>query len=270
MVDDSSVEDPAFDAAGPADGPPIVLVHGSVVKQTMWLPQLRGLSDSFRVIAPDLPGHGALARVPFSFEAAARVLTALIEREARGSAVVVGMSLGGYAAIELAARRPELVSGLVLSGCSRDVRGALGVYLRAVSALMRRGWLAQSRTAAEKKTRALFPPELADVADAQIAAGVYPETLGAAFGEMAGRDFSGRLARCTGPVLILNGEKDSVARHGEMAFAAACREARVMVLPGAGHACSLDQPVAFNAAVREFAARLPASDARSTRSVTPE
>ncbi|MGE3889680.1 MAG: alpha/beta fold hydrolase [Vicinamibacterales bacterium] len=245
-----------FDAAGPTSDRTIVLAHGSVVTRKVWLPQLRGLSDAFRVIAPDLPGHGARAGVPFSFDAAARELAALIEREARGRVVVVGMSLGGYAAIELAARRPELVSGLVLSGCSRNFRGALGLYLKTVSALMRRGWLAQSRAAAEKKTRALFPPELSGVAEAQIAAGVYPEALGAAFGEMAGKDFGGLLARYTGPVLILNGEKDSLARKGEQAFAAACRDARVVVLPGAGHACSLDQPAAFNAAVREFAARV--------------
>lgn len=245
----------AFDAAGPSGGRTIVLAHGSVVTRKMWLPQLRGLSDTFRVIAPDLPGHGALAGVSFSFEATARELAAVIEREAGGKAVVVGLSLGGYAAIELAARQPDLVSGLVLSGCSRNFRGALGVYLKTVSALMRRGWLAQSRAAAEKKTRALFPPNLSDVAEAQIAAGVYPESLGAAFGEMAGRDFSGLLARYTDPVLILNGEKDSFSRKGEQAFAAACRDARIVVLPGAGHACSLHQPAAFNAAVREFAER---------------
>lgn len=245
-----------FDAAGLVDGPAIVLVHGSVVTRKMWLPQLRGLSDAYRVIAPDLPGHGALADMPFSFEASARELAALIEREVRGKAVVVGLSLGGYAAIEFVGRRPELVSGLVLSGCSRNFRGALGVYLKGISALMRRGWLTQSRATAEAKTRRLFPPELADVADAQLAAGVYPGPLGAAFGEMAGRDVSGRLARFAGPVLILNGEKDSVARKGEQAFAAACRDARIVVLPGAGHACSLHQPAAFNATVREFAARM--------------
>lgn len=244
-----------FDAAGPSGGRTIVLVHGSVVTRKMWLPQLRALSDAFRVIAPDLPGHGARAGVPFSFDAAARELAALIEREASGRAVVIGSSLGGYAAIELAHRYPDRVSGLVLSGCSRSFTGPLGIYLKAVSALMRRGWLRQSRAAVEKKTRALFPPELSDVAEAQMAAGVYPQPLGPAFGEMAGRDFAARLRSFTGPVLILNGEKDSFARKGEQAFAAACRHARIVVLPGAGHACSLHQPEAFTAVVREFAAR---------------
>jgi pimeloyl-ACP methyl ester carboxylesterase len=192
--------------------------------------------------------------VPFSFEAAARSWPRSSNARpvgGRGRRHVPG----GYAAIELVGRRPMLVSGLV-PGLQSQLHGPLGLYLAAVSALMRRGWLRQSRATAEAKMRRLFPPELSDVADAQLTAGVYPEPLGAAFGEMAGRDFSGMLARFAGPVLILNGEKDSVARKGEKAFASACRDARIVVLPGAGHACSLHQPAAFNAAVREFAARV--------------
>jgi pimeloyl-ACP methyl ester carboxylesterase len=250
------VDSSTFDAAGPAGAPTIVLVHGSVVTRTMWLPQLRGLSDSLRVIVPDLPGHGALAHVPFSFDGAVRHLAGIIEQHARGRAVVAGLSLGGYVAIELAHRRPDLVSGLVLSGCSRSFLGVLGGYLTAVSWLMRRGWLKQSRARVEAKTRRLFPPMLADVAEAQIQAGVYPEPLGVAFGAMANRDFGARLGSFAGPILILNGEKDTFARKGEKAFAAACRHAQVKVLVGAGHACNLDQPAAFNAAVREFVARV--------------
>lgn len=243
-----------FDAAGPVDAPAIVMVHGSVVTRKMWLPQLRALSDAHRVIAPDLPGHGALAHEPFSFDAAVRQLAGVIERHARGRAVVAGLSLGGYVAIELAHRHPDQVSGLVLSGCSRSFTGPLGLYLKAVSALMRRGWLRQSRETAEAKTRRLFPPELAHVADAQLTAGVYPEPLGAAFGEMAGRDFATLLGSFKGPVLILNGEKDSFARKGEKAFARACRHAEIKILAGAGHACSLHRPAAFSAAVRDFVA----------------
>jgi pimeloyl-ACP methyl ester carboxylesterase len=156
----------------------------------MWQPQLRGLSDEFRVIAGDLPGHGALAHVPFWFAVAVHEVAEVIRHQARGRAIVVGLSLGGYVAIELAARHPDLVSGLVLSGCSVNFTGALGWYLKAVSALMRRGWLAQSRARAEAKVRRLFPPSLADVAEAQLQAGVYPAALGPSFGEMAGRDFT--------------------------------------------------------------------------------
>jgi len=56
-----------------------------------------------------------------------------------------------------------------------------------------------------------------------------------------------------GPVLILNGERDSSARRGEARFAAAPRQGRLQHIPDAGHACSLDRPDAFDQAVCDFA-----------------
>jgi pimeloyl-ACP methyl ester carboxylesterase len=242
--------------AGPADAPAIVLVHGSVVTRKMWLPQLRGLSDAFRVIAPDLPGHGSRANEPFTFAGASRMLDEVIERTAGGRALVVGASLGGYVAIDMAHRYPSRAAGLVISGASRNVMGALGLYLRFVGGAMRRGWLKQTRERAEERTRRLFSPALADVAEEQIKAGVYPDALGSAFAEMAGRDFQLLLADYPGPTLILNGERDAGPRAGAARFARSARQAEVATIPGAGHACSLDQPEAFTRAVRAFAGKV--------------
>jgi len=244
--------EPLFDAAGPMNAPPLVLVHGSVVTRKMWLPQLRGLADVYRVIAPDLPGHGARAHMPFTFAAAVQTLAELIRHEAQGQALVAGLSLGGYVAIELAHRHPDLVRGLVLSGCSLNFDGVLGLYLKLASELMQRGWLKQSRPQAEEKTRRMFPVALADVAEAQLQAGVYPEALGPAFSEMAGKDYTALLAKYQGPGLILNGENDKASRRGEAKFASALQPGRVQIVSGAGHACNLDQPEAYNQAVRAF------------------
>ena len=242
-----------FDAAGPAGAPVIVLVHGSVVTRKMWLPQLRQLSDIYRVIAPDLPGHGSRADTPFTFAAAFTMIADLIGSEGRGRALVVGASLGGYVAIDLAQHHPERVAGLVLAGASRTFMGALGLYLRIVGGAMRRGWLKQRRETAEQKTRRLFSPALADVAEAQLRAGVYPDPLGPAFAEMAGRDFQLLLADFPGPVLIVNGERDTGAVRSAGRFARGSRQATVTTIANAGHACSLDQPAAFSQAVRQFA-----------------
>jgi pimeloyl-ACP methyl ester carboxylesterase len=253
MMEPTRQTGPHFDAAGPVNAPAILLVHGSVVTRKMWLPQLQGLAGEYRLIAPDLPGHGTMAQVPFTFDAAAGSLAELICQETAGRALVVGLSLGGYVAIELARRHPDRVAGLVLSGCSINFEGVLGLYLKLVSGLMRRGWLKQSYTQTEQKTRQMIPPALADVAEAQLQAGVYPEALGPAFAEMAGKDFTIPLGRYPGPVLILNGEKDSGPRRGEARFAAALQQGRVEIVPGAGHACNLDNVEGFNQAVRGFA-----------------
>ncbi len=135
----------------------------------------------------------------------------------------MGLSLGGWVAIELAHRHPAMISGLVLVGCSRDTTGVIGVYLRAVSALMRRGWLRQRPERLEEKTRRLFPPALSDVADEQMRAGIHAEPLAPAFAEMAGRKWSALLAELPAPILIVNGERDSMARKGEAVFLAAAR-----------------------------------------------
>jgi pimeloyl-ACP methyl ester carboxylesterase len=244
---------PTFDSAGSTDAPAIVLIHGSVVTRKMWLPQLRGLSDTFHVIAPDLPGHGALAEMPFTFATATETLEDIIWQEANGRALVAGLSLGGYIAMELARRSPELVAGLVLSGCSLNFDGFLGSYLQFASWLMSRGWINLRKERSEARVRRMFPPALADVAEEQLHAGVYPEALAPSYMELAHRYFSALFAEYPGPSLILNGERDASTRKGEAKFLAAARNGRVQAIAGAGHACNLDQPKAYNQSLGEFA-----------------
>lgn len=90
--------DTGFDRAGPPASPAILLVHGSVVTRAIWQPQLRALSYRFRVLAPDLPDHSAPAATPFTFDNAVDTPVRIIETHARGSALLAGLSLGGYVA----------------------------------------------------------------------------------------------------------------------------------------------------------------------------
>lgn len=103
-------------AAGPPDGPPVVLMHGLGGTKASFLPTVRGLSDTFRVIACDLPGFGASSKPIARYDApwfAARALELLDALEIK-EAGFVGNSMGGRIALELGMRSPERCRGLVL------------------------------------------------------------------------------------------------------------------------------------------------------------
>jgi pimeloyl-ACP methyl ester carboxylesterase len=93
----------------------------------------RFLATTHRVIAVDLPGHGSRGAETFTLPAAAAAIAAAIDAEAGGRAVVVGHSLGGYAAMDLAARSPDRVRGLVVSGASQEPRGRWSPAFRALA-----------------------------------------------------------------------------------------------------------------------------------------
>lgn len=104
-------------AAGPAEAPTIVFLHGGGVGGWTWGPVAARLPE-YHCLAPDLPEHGgSLDVAPFSIADAARHVTALIRGRAHGGhAHVVGLSIGSQVALELLATNSELVDHVVLSG----------------------------------------------------------------------------------------------------------------------------------------------------------
>ncbi|WP_411084070.1 alpha/beta fold hydrolase [Streptomyces sp. cmx-18-6] len=237
-----------------AGAPPIVFVHGTRFSAGQWSPQLSALRDDFAVAAVDLPGHGGRSAEPWSLDAAAEIIASAVDALDRGPALVVGHSLGGYASLEFARRRPGLLRGLVLAGASASTRGAWAAPYRWVAGLV-------PRLPADRLTRwndwllrRLHPPE---VVEATIRAGYAFHTLPDAWGEVLGRFDADAMRDVAAPVLILNGEKDSVFRSGERDFAGAHPDARVELIPRARHLANFDDPAAFTDAVRRFARQLP-------------
>lgn len=248
-----------YDVAGPSGARTIVFVHASGWTRAMWLPQMSALAEHYRVVAIDLPGHGALAGERFSLDGAIERIAGAIERERAAGAPVllVGLSLGGFLAMICAHRHPDLLAGLALAGCSVSFTGRIGRLTRLSAFLFRllgrRPLLERLKRKQRLEVRARYAPSLAD---AIIRAGFYPRSWGRALGQVAHVDYHGILRDFTRPVLILNGEHDEYNRAAETAHAANARNARIRVIEGAGHICNLDAPQQFTDAIAEFAATL--------------
>jgi pimeloyl-ACP methyl ester carboxylesterase len=239
----------------PADAPTIVFIHGTRVTGAMWTAQQAALAGRFRTMVLDLPAHGTRAAEPFTLDAAVDAVAATIRAQAAGGrAVVVGLSLGGYVAMAVAAREPDLVRGLVVSGASIEPVGLVALPYGGLAGLMDRveGDRFQGLNAWYFRSR--FPPAIADPI---IAGGFWTRGGAMALRAIAGERFIPRLAAYPGRTLLLNGELDVPFRLGAPAFAAAARDVRRVRLAGASHLANLDRPAAFSEVVGRFAESLP-------------
>lgn len=238
-----------IDIGGAPGGPAMLFLHGGSLNRRMWQPQVEMLAEDFRVIAADLPGHGAMRDGRFDLYAAAKYVAGVLEAQDAVPALLIGLSLGGYVAMVHAAERTDQVSGLVLSGCSVDYGGLLGIAAKANAAVLK--LMTQERFAAkqEHRLRRAYPDS---VVDSMVELGFSLRGGVDSLRQVVATDFHPVLRRYQGPVLILNGANDCLSRKGAAGLAGSVG-AEYRVIPDAGHICNLDQPAAFTAEVSRFA-----------------
>jgi pimeloyl-ACP methyl ester carboxylesterase len=214
----------------------------------MWQLQTRSLSESFRVIVPDMPGHGALAHVRFRLADAVKRIADLVDREAGGRAILTGMSLGGYVAMEFAARHPEKLTGLVLISCTAEPTG-LGAALywggTWFTSVMPIPWLSAMK---RFLGRFFFSEE-----HAHLVVGNHFRGGAQGIRAIMFKSSVEKVRRFPGPTLFINGQRDYPFRSSERRFFAAARQARLELIPRAYHVCNLDDPPRVNALIRQFA-----------------
>ena len=103
-------------ADGPQDAPPLMLLHSLGTDHRVWQPQAEALAGRFRVLRPDLRGHGGsdVPAGPYTIEGMAGDVLAALDALGIDRLAVAGLSIGGMVAQSLAAQAPDRVSALVL------------------------------------------------------------------------------------------------------------------------------------------------------------
>jgi pimeloyl-ACP methyl ester carboxylesterase len=240
-------------------GPPLVFVHGAGDDGRIWRPQLDALQDEFTLVAWDEPGAGRSSDVPSDFTLAdyAESLAALVDALGLAPAQICGFSWGGTVVLELYRRHPQLVTSLILADTYAGWKGSLpGDEVQARVAGARR----MLAVLADDFDPTIIPGLFAGVPPAefvpllaQIATAVRPQTLRTQLAVMAEADQRDVLPRIRVPTLLIWGELDArspltIARQ----FEEAIPDAKLVVIPGAGHVSNLERPKEFTHALREF------------------
>lgn len=238
------------------DGPAVLFCHGFLMDRTMFEPQVEALAPDFRCLRFDARGFGGTpADGSFDYWDLADDAVGLLDHLAVGSAVLVGMSQGGFLALRAALRHPDRVHGLVLidTDAAVDDPGTKEGYRE-----MFRTWFEHGPVDELVETVA----DLILGEDPQLRRTwiekwreIPPERLRHPSACLLGRgDVSDRLDEITCPALVIHGEEDvsiPMAR-AEALDAGLPNCAGIVRVPGAAHAPNLSHPEVVNPPLRSF------------------
>jgi 3-oxoadipate enol-lactonase len=244
-------------ASQSGNGPPLVLLHSLLSDRASFDSIAPELSKSFRVIVPELPGFGESEPVSGGLAAVADRMAGAVNDCADGDDVIVlGNGYGGFVALQMAIRHPNIATKLILADCGaafsetgrqafRNMAAASGAKgLSAITDVaMRRLFAPQFQEA--------NPDLMRDRREAFLRTN--PEVFRAACDALAELDLRPELGQVKVPVLVVVGEQDE-ATPPPMSheIAAGLPQACLRIIPGCAHVPQLQAPAAFLAAIGDF------------------
>ncbi|MDB5850478.1 MAG: alpha/beta hydrolase [Rhodoferax sp.] len=261
---------PTFTTLGA--GPTILMLHDILGGHRAFAPQVESFAAAgYRAVAWDMPGYGHSVPIdPYTFKGLAQSCSVLIESlmqtKGGGGVILLGHGMGGMVALEVAARRPELVRRLILSGTcavagpadATDAarhswqRDYVAECLAPLEAGLDMPALAQRVVPQVTGPNAL--PEGAALA-VHVMAQVHPATYRRALDAMVGFDRRSSLPEIHVPTLLIGGEADTTTAPAVMRqMAQAIAGSSYVELPGVGHLQHLEAPDDYDGLVLNFLA----------------
>jgi pimeloyl-ACP methyl ester carboxylesterase len=265
-------------------GPPLLFIHEFAGDARSWGPQVDHFSPAYRCVTynargyppSDVPEEPARYSQARAADDAREVLRALdIDR-----ANVVGLSMGGFCALHLGIRYPELVSSLVIAACGYGAQPEARDGFRQESAGIAAAF-EQEGTAAVAERYAVGParvqlqnknPEawavFASALAEHSATGMARTMLGVQRERPSLYDLQSELRALEMPVLIIAGDEDDGCLEPDLMLKRTIPAAGLLVMPNTGHTCNLEEPELFNRTLEDFltaveSGRWPTRDPRS-------
>ena len=244
-------------AALSGEGTPLVLFHSLLSDRASFDAIVPELARSHRVIVPELPGFGGSKAVSGGLAAVAdRMAEAVRDAAAGQQPVVLGNGYGGFVALQMAIRHPDIASKLILADCGAAFSEEGRQAFRNMAAASKAKGLAAITDVAMRRLfapdfQAAHPDIMRDRRDAFLKTD--PEVLQAACAQLAELDLRPELSKVKMPALVLVGEHDE-ATPPPMSheLAALLPNARLKIIAGCAHVPQLQAPKIFLDAIGDF------------------
>jgi 3-oxoadipate enol-lactonase len=259
-----------LNAAQSGKGPPLFLFHSLLSDRASFDAIVPKLSQSFRVMVPELPGFGQSRLVSGGLaDVADRMAEAVRDAAGGGDAIVLGNGYGGFVALQMAIRHSDIATRLILADCGAAFSEPGREAFRNMAAASKAKGMAAITDVAMRR---LFAPEfqekhpdlMHDRREAFLRTD--PEVFRAACVALADLDLRPELGKVSAPVLVLVGEHDEATPPPmSRELAAGLPNARLKVIPGCAHVPQLQSPEIFLEAIGDFlsATKAPATAGRS-------
>lgn len=244
------------------DAPVVILIHGFPFNRTMWDNQVELLKEKYRVIAYDVRGHGNsdAGTDEFSIGLFAQDLISLMDSLKIETAIICGLSMGGYIALNIIENYPERIDALILcdTTCKADTSEGREKRMKAIESIRESGVEAYADGSLKNFfAQESFTTKKEEISSVrQMMVGTPEKTIVDTLLALSKRkDTCEILPEIKVPVLLLVGQEDIITPPEAAQFMhEKIKNSVLHIIKQAGHISNLENPVMFNEHLSEFIA----------------